>query len=60
MCCFVQTELNDAFIIKERESGTDTSDTALSIVKEAIGSMKDTDNSDSLTPKEENQKVMLI
>ncbi|KAK1428395.1 hypothetical protein QVD17_17228 [Tagetes erecta] len=55
-----KTELNDTFVIKERESATEASGTALSIVKEAIGSMKDTDNSDSLTPKEENQKVMIF
>lgn len=52
-------ELNDTFIVKEHESTTEASDSALSIAKDAIVSM-DTDNAKSLTPKEENQKVMLI
>ncbi|KAI3829743.1 hypothetical protein L1987_03871 [Smallanthus sonchifolius] len=52
------TELNDTFTVKEHESATEASDAALSIGKEAIVSM-DTDNIDSLTPKEDNQKAEL-
>ncbi|KAL8259044.1 hypothetical protein R6Q59_026997 [Mikania micrantha] len=51
-----KTAVNDTFIVKDRASETEASDAALSIVKEAIGSMKDTDNIDSLTSKEKNQK----
>ncbi|KAL8215013.1 hypothetical protein R6Q57_004462 [Mikania cordata] len=51
-----KTAVNDTFIVKDRASETEAFDAALSIVKEAIGSMKDTDNIDSLTSKEKNQK----
>ncbi|KAL8226300.1 hypothetical protein R6Q59_000156 [Mikania micrantha] len=51
-----KTAVNDTFIVKDRASETEASDAALSIVKQAIGSMKDTDNIDSLTSKEKNQK----
>ena len=53
----MQTELNDALITKERESATEASEEALSIVKEAIVSMKDTDSIDSTTAEMENHKV---
>lgn len=57
----MQTESNDTYIAKEHQSATEASDAASTIVKEAIVFMKDTDNtSDSLTRKEDNQKVTLI
>ncbi|MFS7902623.1 hypothetical protein Hanom_Chr01g00013431 [Helianthus anomalus] len=55
----VQTEVNDKDNVKDRESATEASDAALSIAKEAIVSMKDADNTNSLTPKQENQKAEL-
>lgn len=56
----MQADLNQTLLTKESESTSEASDAALSIVNEAIVSMKDIDNNDSLTPKEENLKVMLI
>ncbi|XP_076961004.1 uncharacterized protein LOC143637509, partial [Bidens hawaiensis] len=47
-----RAELSDTSIVKEREFAIDASIAALSIAKEAIISMKDTDNINSLTPKE--------
>lgn len=52
----MQIESNTT-VVKERESAPETSDETLSIAKEAINSMKDTDNVNSVTPKEDNQKV---
>nr|GEU97948.1 myosin-9-like isoform X1 [Tanacetum cinerariifolium] len=53
------TELNDMLITKERESATEASDEALSIAKEAIVSMKDTDSIRSTTAEVENHKSEL-
>lgn len=55
----MQADLNQTLLTKESESTSEASDAALSIVNEAIVSMKDIDNNDSLTPKEENLKVMI-
>lgn len=54
----MQTESNNSLLVKERESAAETCDKALSIVKDAIVSMKDSDKVHSLTA-EENQKVTL-
>ncbi|KAK9057368.1 hypothetical protein SSX86_022203 [Deinandra increscens subsp. villosa] len=51
-----RTEVNDTLIVKERESAKEAYDAALPIAKEAIVSMRDADNINSMTPKEENQK----
>lgn len=59
MYFIMQNELNDTFIVNEHESETKASDPA-SIVKEAINSMKDADNTPNLTPKEDSHKVTLI
>ncbi|GKB54030.1 hypothetical protein Tco_0904783 [Tanacetum coccineum] len=53
----MKKELNDTLITKERESATEASDGALSIVKEAIVSMKDTDSIGSTTAEVENHKA---
>ncbi|PWA65541.1 IQ motif, EF-hand binding site [Artemisia annua] len=53
------TELSDTLIIMERESATEASDEALSIVKEAIVSMKNTDSIDTTTAEVENHKSEL-
>ncbi|KAI3668044.1 hypothetical protein L6452_43117 [Arctium lappa] len=42
-------ESEDALFSKESESATETSDATLSVVKEPLGSMKDTDKSDGTT-----------